>query len=312
VDFPISVPSIGLVDGKFVDEDPVGGTPGSLIPAVWGNSVTLEILNVIEAAGLIPSEVDLTQLLQSIRQIAATAIGARNAHMSVSAASAVSTFTADEIVVKTALGGSAWLLPNFNKTINLGTVGPGGMDVGTAPSNGYIAIYAIYSPATGASALLATNATSSVAAEVYTGAHMPAGYTASALVSIVRTTAAGLMSIFTLFNREVVVAASVLLTTSTPHAAFTPLISTTFIPMNAKSISGTININSPSASTSTAQLSPDGVIDIKQATLGGGASAQIVVGFDNLKITVPQQIQYTNTASSGTPSYTFSLMKYSF
>ncbi|PGR44779.1 phage tail protein, partial [Bacillus cereus] len=40
MDYPKSVPSVGLVDGRFVDENPVAGTPGSLIPAVWGNSVT--------------------------------------------------------------------------------------------------------------------------------------------------------------------------------------------------------------------------------------------------------------------------------
>lgn len=67
MDFPISVPSIGLVDGKFVDEDPLSGQPGSLIPSAWGNSITIELLNVIEAAGLDPSETELTQLLQSIR-----------------------------------------------------------------------------------------------------------------------------------------------------------------------------------------------------------------------------------------------------
>ncbi len=58
MDFPKSVPSVGLVDGKFVDEDPTAGTPGSLIPSAWGNSITLEMLNVIQAAGLAPSEVD--------------------------------------------------------------------------------------------------------------------------------------------------------------------------------------------------------------------------------------------------------------
>ena len=70
MDFPISVPSIGLVDGKFVDEDPLSGQPGSLIPSAWGNSITIEVLNVIEAAGLVTSELDLTQLLQAIRLIA--------------------------------------------------------------------------------------------------------------------------------------------------------------------------------------------------------------------------------------------------
>nr|WP_256583662.1 hypothetical protein [Pseudomonas sp. GW456-11-11-14-LB2] len=63
------MPSIGLVGGKFVDEDPLAGTPGSLIPSAWGNSVTDEMLNVIQAAGLVPAEADLTQLLKAIRAL---------------------------------------------------------------------------------------------------------------------------------------------------------------------------------------------------------------------------------------------------
>ncbi|WP_223554915.1 phage tail protein [Pseudomonas sp. BF-R-01] len=66
MDFPKSVPSAGLVDGKFIDEDSLTGTPGSLIPAAWGNSITLEVLNVIEGAGLTPDEDNNAQLLQAI------------------------------------------------------------------------------------------------------------------------------------------------------------------------------------------------------------------------------------------------------
>lgn len=66
MDFPKSVPSVGLVDGKFLDEDEVTGTPGSLIPAQWGNSVTGELLNVITSAGLTPDENNDAQLLAAI------------------------------------------------------------------------------------------------------------------------------------------------------------------------------------------------------------------------------------------------------
>ena len=69
MDFPKSVPNIGLVGGVFVDEDQLAGTPGSLIPSAWGNAITQEVLNVIGAAGLTPSEADLTQLLSAIRKL---------------------------------------------------------------------------------------------------------------------------------------------------------------------------------------------------------------------------------------------------
>nr|WP_281438888.1 MULTISPECIES: hypothetical protein [Pseudomonas] len=58
-----------MVNGKFVDENPVNGTPGSLIPAAWGNSITDEVVNVVKAAGLVPDEADLGQLLLSIQKI---------------------------------------------------------------------------------------------------------------------------------------------------------------------------------------------------------------------------------------------------
>jgi hypothetical protein len=67
LDYPKSVPSIGLVNGRFVDENPLSGTPGSLIPATWGNSVTQEILGVVQAAGLTPNEASNNQLLGALR-----------------------------------------------------------------------------------------------------------------------------------------------------------------------------------------------------------------------------------------------------
>lgn len=67
MDYPKSVPSAGLVNGRFVDEDPLTGAPGSLIPASWGNGVTQEVLNVIQAAGLTPSEQLSNQLLTALR-----------------------------------------------------------------------------------------------------------------------------------------------------------------------------------------------------------------------------------------------------
>ncbi|RMQ48640.1 hypothetical protein ALQ04_01966 [Pseudomonas cichorii] len=69
MDYPKSVPSVGLVNGKFVDENTVSGAPGSLISASWGNAVTDELLAVIRAAQINPKEEDLDQLLEAIRYI---------------------------------------------------------------------------------------------------------------------------------------------------------------------------------------------------------------------------------------------------
>ncbi|KGS11457.1 hypothetical protein OA77_27035, partial [Pseudomonas coronafaciens] len=69
MDYPKSVPSVGLVSGKFVDENPATGTPGSLIPAAWGNSVTQEILNAMAAGGELPDETKTDQLATAITQI---------------------------------------------------------------------------------------------------------------------------------------------------------------------------------------------------------------------------------------------------
>lgn len=66
MDFPKSVAGVGLVDGKFVDEDQVNGTPGSLIPAQWGNDVTEEILNVVREVGDVPAEATKNQLVSAI------------------------------------------------------------------------------------------------------------------------------------------------------------------------------------------------------------------------------------------------------
>ncbi|MDA5495940.1 hypothetical protein PGS50_22215, partial [Yersinia intermedia] len=58
----------------------------------------------------------------------------RNAKMSIPSASATATFTADELIVQTALGGLQYKLSSFSNTVNLATTGAGGMDTGTVPA----------------------------------------------------------------------------------------------------------------------------------------------------------------------------------
>lgn len=72
MDYPKSVPGVGLSNGKFVDDNPITGAPGSLIPASWGNGVTDEIVNVIQSAGLVPDEKKNDQLLKAVQNVAST------------------------------------------------------------------------------------------------------------------------------------------------------------------------------------------------------------------------------------------------
>lgn len=82
MDFPISVPGVGLVGGRFIDENPVTGQQGSLLTAQWGNQLTDEILNVIKVASandpdnpdFIPSETQSNQLALAIQKIVADAV----------------------------------------------------------------------------------------------------------------------------------------------------------------------------------------------------------------------------------------------
>jgi hypothetical protein len=123
------------VDNKFTDGDPVGGIQATLVTDDWLNDVQENIMAVLAAAGVSPTKGRAADLLDAIRGSGAGIVGgARNAKMSVATASATATFTASELLVETALGGQAFKLANFSKTINLATTGAGGMDTGTAPT----------------------------------------------------------------------------------------------------------------------------------------------------------------------------------
>jgi hypothetical protein len=146
---------------------------------------------IIESLGGAQQVAPATQSQHAVQmgQAAGVVGSVRNLSMSVTTASATATLTADEIIVETALGGVRYCLPSFSKTINLATTGAGGMDTGSAPVSGFVAIYAIWNPTTSTAALLARTEGASAATTVYSGANLPAGYTASALVGVWPTNA---------------------------------------------------------------------------------------------------------------------------
>ncbi|MBR8025243.1 hypothetical protein [Burkholderia cenocepacia] len=182
----------------------------------------------------------LANLKMAVQAQSAAVVGqVRNLRMSVTTASNTATLNADEIVVGTALGGQKYLLKQFSKTINLAAAGAGGMDTGSAPVSGFVGIYAIYNPTTGASALLATNATAAKVPEVYAGGHMPSGYTASALVSVVPTNGAAQFPMLYQADRQVDLAQVGILGATTDGGAKWNSVGISGVaPMNAKTFKG--------------------------------------------------------------------------
>ena len=421
MDYPKSVPSVGLVNGKFVDENSVNGTPGSLIPAAWGNSITDEVVNVVKASGLVPDEADPGQLLLSIQkmnqsdsvkyaldtggagvyvasyvpavkalldgvvlrfkaqngntgastfspngltaapivgaahsalqggeivangdvwvqwnssigggswilidstggalqvapatksqqavqlsQVAAITGATRNGRIYLSSASATATYTANEIVVKAALGNSAWVIPSFSKTINLASTGAGGMDTGSAPVSGYVAIYAIYNPTTSTSALLAIDATSAVAPEVYGGVNMPAGYSASALLTVVATNASSQLVACTVFDRRVNTALTSAYT-GVANVSGIPVVISASVPKNAKFCQGELSASSTSAANLGTTLTGDGGnIGQQNITSNQPANTLLIGNFFGVPLPIAQTVYLTTNSSAGTPSF---------
>ena len=89
------------------------------------------------------------------------------------------TWTADELVAETALGGTAYKGTSLSLSFNGATTGANGMDTGSFPTSSALYIYAIYKPGTGWATLGTTSGSGST---IYSGANMPSGYTASALI----------------------------------------------------------------------------------------------------------------------------------
>ncbi|HDL8567164.1 TPA: hypothetical protein PXS11_001065 [Yersinia enterocolitica] len=238
----------------------------------------------------------------------------RNAKMSVTAASATATFTADQLTVTTGLSGQPYLLTSFSKTINLATTGAGGMDTGTVPAAGFVALYAIYNPTTQASALLAVNTTSVLAPEVYGGANIPSGYTASALVSVWRTASSQFVIGYQV-DRKLVLTGAIAINGNTQQASYTAIPLTAIVPINAKTVSGTRGVASTTGGVAIKNYVASNASGLAEQPMSGGTAAanlDMHIAFIDLPIITPQAIYYLATASAGTMTMSIVVNGYTF
>ncbi len=271
-------------NGEFTDGNVAAGVPPTILPAEWFNTLQRELIKVVQDGGLALDPNDDTQVLAALKKLflqsgnnlseikaaGPTAVAAalvnlglgdvahlpqltgvvgtsRNAKMSVTTASATATFTADELVVQTALGASQYKLANINKTINLATVGAGGIDKGGVPISGFVALYIIYNPLADISSLLAVNTTSVLAPEICAGA-MPANYTASALVSVWPISASK-FNVGSLSGRTLSIFQTNVFSSGTPQSTLVSLSISGAVPINAKRIRGRYGITTTAVAT---------------------------------------------------------------
>ncbi|EPD2609751.1 hypothetical protein ACR82Q_001410 [Yersinia enterocolitica] len=272
------------------------------------------LLNVGTTAGTVAAGNDsrITGAAQ-FTQLTGVIGTSRNAKMSVTAASSTATFTADELIVQTALGGLQYKLSSFSKTINLATTGAGGMDTGTVPANGFVALYAIYNPTTQISALLAVNASSVVAPEVYGGSNMPAGYTASALVAVLPV-ATSQFGLFELSERFVSIIGIQVLTGSGTVGSVSAL-SLSGVPLNTKSIdlTGSIGLIG-SDSTGMFQVAvTSNLVGNKNISIGASGTGGVISVTSYMRINIAgnsRQIYWR--VFNGNISYLLTVMGYEF
>ncbi len=297
-----AAPVVGAAHQALQGGETVAGGRANLI---YRADITSWVLVECTGAAVQVAPATQSQHAPQMSQVAGVVGSVRNFVMNVAAASATATATADEIIVETALGGVRYCLPSFSKTINLATTGAGGMDTGAAPVSGFVALYAIYNPTTGASALLATNATSAAAPNVYGGANMPSGYTASALVSVLPTNASSQFAPALQRDRHVAIISASALSTTTQQSSFTALSLAGSIPKNAVSVDGiyTISISGSGASQLAMAVSGTAVGQGQQTFVSNttwSAGQGYAGSFRGVAILTAQTLYYIATLSSGT------------
>lgn len=225
----------------------------------------------------------------------------RNAAMLLTTAATSATFTADQIVIATALGGTAYTLTTYSQVINLATTGAGGMDTGLAPISGYVSLYAIYNPTSQTASILACVAATSTAT-IYAGANLPSGYTASALIGIWPTDGSRNFVIGQILGRHVSIVRSTAYGASSP-TNWTAVSVSASVPPGAISVDGTaysfvVNTGSGTffyvAAYGTGTATGIGEVEFS----GLAASSQISAPFYNLGLTTSQTIYYRTNGTA--------------
>ncbi|WP_353192098.1 hypothetical protein [Pandoraea pnomenusa] len=310
---------IAAATGTQVTPVPDAGWTGLWVVTVANGQSTITAGNITPYAGAPILNETLTQKIsQASGDVRYTLVGqsvgvvgmSRNARMVVTVASSTATYTADELIVETALGGLRYALANVNDTFNLAT----DMDTGSAPTNGFVACYRLFNPTTQATLRRIVNCTSVVAPEIYAGAAAPAGFTASALVATVPTNASGQFSPVSVKDRHVDTAGIAVMSATAYQAAYTSFSIAAAAPLNAKrayvtGLLGNTTANSASSIQFSGASAEFGVIYVSGSFVPGTGNTLASTG--SLPIVTAQTL-YWKGGGSGTPAISMNVSGYDF
>lgn len=223
----------------------------------------------------------------------------RNALMSVTAPSATATFSADGVIVASALNGIFTLLPSFSQPVNLGTTGIGGMDIGSAPASGFVSLYAAWNGTS--QGIFACNAVTTSTSSIYAGGNLPAGYTQTTLIGIWPTNASSQFPIGYQLDRTYWGQAISILSGGSA-AGYTSTSLSTAVPPGAKTFGGFISTNT-TGSTANIASDTNGTGSVQAVFI-----ANVLMTFPPVAIITPRTTYYkvsTGTTSFSVNTYTF-------
>ena len=290
----------GNVAGTYT----LGGTPTITAPVLSGNvtgTYTLGGTPTITAPAISTPTFSGSYSLGGTPTLPIVAGTSRNVEF-ITASSTTATFTADEVVVETTLGGTAYKVIGPSLTLTITNTGANGMDTGSPPTSGDLSVYLIWNPTTSTAALLGTLGSTS-SGTIYSGAHMPTGYTASALVSTIKTNGSAEFGAFIQYDRTVQISQITVLSTGSGTSP-TSIGLSSAVPAIAKGVSGWALTSSGQSITVQADTGSTGAVTAS----GLGASVTSASSFFILMKTPQAMYYYVSGGSAGAvyvSGYTF-------
>ena len=225
------------------------------------------------------------------------------------------TWTAPELTASATLGGLSVKGAGRTLAFNGAGTGAGGMDTGSTPTSGSLAVYAIYNPSTATWATLGYASAAVTPPAVYPGTHMPSGYVFSVLLWTGLTDGSGNVIQFQQSDRTVFVGPTqvVSATAGTANTYATASIAAA-VPYGAKTVFGAAGSSSVSAPAQVAVASTAAGLFAQYVVATNSATALDSWGmagaFGAVPLTTAQQIAWK--AGTNTVNTTISINGFTF